>query len=134
MIAGITNYEAFPLLGLDILRYSRNQNASATSMTALISHSQRLMIPQRTAAPPPLDREVCHINLMLIWPSCDHVPSALSEATPEAEECGPGESCFPIHATEVPPPGRSKAHLQRLASHQLTSLLSEHSWKEDDFT
>lgn len=50
-------------------------------MTALVSHSQRLMIPQRRAAS--LDKEVSHINLTLIWPSYDHVPSDVPEAAPE---------------------------------------------------
>lgn len=57
MVTGMTNYKAFPLLGLDILRYSRK--AECISMTVLVSHSQRLMIPQRTAAL--LVGEVCHI-------------------------------------------------------------------------
>ena len=77
-----------------------------------------------------------HINLMQIWPSCDHVPSERSSQKQhlKGEECGLGGGWFPIHTTEVPAPGRSTARLQLLASHQHTSTLSEHGWKEDDFT
>lgn len=77
---------------------------------------------QRTAAS--LEREVCHIHLLLTWPCCDHAPSDLPEAAPEGREvpCGHGEGCFPIRAIEVPSSGRSTANPVMLSSHLQTCI------------